>query len=64
MPFEKADPPAPKRHVTTMRLRNDLLNLVDAEAVRRDMSRTKLVEAIMARWLNSIGHKTDLEPNV
>ncbi len=65
MPAKKArSPKAPDRHVTTMRMRKELLNKIDAEAFKRGMSRTALVDHVLAEFLNSIGRKTKLEPQL
>jgi hypothetical protein len=57
-------PKAPPRRITTMRLRTDLLNPFDAEAMKRGLSRTALLEQVVATWLNQIGRKTKLDPKL
>lgn len=55
---------APLRRITTMRLRTDLLKPLDAEATERGLSRTALLEQVVATWLNQIGRKTKLDPKL
>jgi predicted transcriptional regulator len=44
--------PAPKRAITNVRLREDLLALLDDEARRRVVSRTYLIEAAIEQLLD------------
>jgi hypothetical protein len=46
-----ARPKAPKRHVTTMRLRKDLYDRLARAALRQGISRTKAVEDALEAWL-------------
>lgn len=50
-----------QRVQTTMRLRGDMLAPLDHEAGRRGLSRTGLVEQVLAKFLKDLGHDVSLK---
>lgn len=55
---------APHRPVTTMRLRQDILDALGKEATKRGISRNLMGEHVLAAYLKRKGYRVGLEPKI
>lgn len=57
-------PQRPEKVQTTMRIQGDVMEAVRAEAAKTGLSRTALIEQILAKFLRPKGYKIDVRVTV